>query len=380
MHNNFINKHPFTAKNIIQLILYLFVNTLFILKYLPRANVNVIMPVIVYCIFIIGIFYFYQKKILKISEKSLKIISLFIFIVVISLIIIILVKIDPLSVRVDRWSAVTYFLDGLFRGEYPYAISTHVSASNFPSPFPAWHYLNIPFYLMGDVGIGLIFFLIFFLYSFYLYSKSYKRTFFLLLLLVLSPAYWWEVAVRSDSLSNAMLVLSIILILQSKSWTLCNCLTLTAVLTGIIVSTRLSAMLPIALFLFPSFLTLNFREKIRFLIIIIGMVLFLFLPYIFWDVQEWIFFSRNPFMSQSSVGNIYLLLVMIGIGIYLSVSWKNFEQYLSTTSLFIFIFIFASQISLILTKGIQGSVFTDSLYDISYFSLLLPYSIASLTN
>jgi len=177
-----------------------------------------------------------------------------------------------------------------------------------------------------------------------------------------------------------MLVLSIILILQSKSWTLCNCLTLTAVLTGIIVSTRLSAMLPIALFLFPSFLTLNFREKIRFLIIIIGMVLFLFLPYIFWDVQEWIFFSRNPFMSQSSVGNIYLLLVMIGIGIYLSVSWKNFEQYLSTTSLFIFIFIFASQISLILTKGIQGSVFTDSLYDISYFSLLLPYSIASLTN
>ena len=380
MYNNTIKNHPFTANRIIQMILYLFVNTLFILKYLPRIDVNTTIPVIIYCVFIIGVFFFYQKKLLKISENLLKIIGLFAFIVVSFLIIIILIKIDPLSVRVDRWSAVTYFLDGLFKGEYPYAISTHVSASNFPSPFPAWHYLNIPFYLMGDVGIGLIFFLAFFLYSFFLFSKSYKRTFFLLLLLALSPAYWWEVAVRSDSLSNAMLVLSLILIFQSKSWTLHNHLTLIAILTGIIVSTRLSAALPIALFLFPSFLNLNIGKRIRFLAIVSATVLVFFLPYILWDTQDWIFFKRNPFMSQSSVGNVYLLIVMIIIGVYVSVNWKNFEQYLNTASSFIFVFILASQICLIMTKGIQGNIFSDSLYDISYFSLILPYCIASLTN
>ncbi|MDD4490008.1 MAG: hypothetical protein PHD30_05845, partial [Paludibacter sp.] len=301
-------------------------------------------------------------------------------VITIACIIILLIKIDPLSIRVDRWSAVTYFLDSLFKGEYPYATHTHVSENNFPSPFPMWYIINLPFYLTGDVGVGLIVFLCLIIYTFYLFSKSFKRTFAFLILIILSPAYWWEVAVRSDSLNNGILVLCIILFYYVKKLSIERNLILIAFMSGIIASTRLSAILPIALFIFPSFLKISFSKKTTFISIVTGFVLLTFLPFILWDTESWIFFRRNPFMSQSSIGNPLLLLVMIILGIFMAMKWHNLNQFLNLTSIFIFIFILTSQLNLIFTRGINESVFTDSLYDISYFSLLLPYCIAFLAN
>jgi hypothetical protein len=64
----------------------------------------------------------------------------------------------------------------------------------------------------------------------------------------------------------------------------------------------------------------------------------------------------------------------------MALKWDNINQFFNLTSVFIFIFILTSQLNLLFTRGTNGSVFTDSLYDISYFSLLLPYCIAFLAN
>jgi hypothetical protein len=315
----------------------------------------------------------------KLTERFFKIAFWSILIFLSLAIVVALILVDPYSVNVDRWSAVTFFLDGLFRGDYPYAVHTHMSATNFPSPFPVWYIIYLPFYWLGDVGIGLIFFLWLTAFCIRYFFRSYEKSFLFLLLLSLSPAYWWEIIVRSDSLSNGFLVFCFILWFSKKRYTLSGNFGLTALVCGLIASTRLSAVLPIAMLFFKPYLNLSLKQKIIFPIAIIGIVFLTFSPFIFWDTHTWIFFSRNPFMSETSIGSPYVLIFMIIVGCLFAYRWQGMSQFFNYTSIFIFLFILFSQISLMLTKGINGTIFTDLVYDISYFSLLFPYCFASLS-
>ena len=364
-----------------QLILYLFVNILFIFKYLTRTEISVPLITVLYISGILGFVYLYFKWSPKVSEKLFKYSSLVLLSITLILIALALLYIDPYTVRVDRWSAVSFFLEGLFNGEYPYGIHTHVSETNFPSPFPLWHVINIPFYLLGDVGIGLIFFLIITFVTVKIYFNSYRKAFFFLILLILSPAYWWEVAVRSDSLSNGFLVLTFILWYTKKGYSVDKNFWLTIILCGIIASTRLSAVLPVALFLFAQYIQTNWLKKILFPLSILAFVLVVFMPFVLWTIDgTYVFFTRNPFMSQTSVGNPVFLIIMIVAGIIFALKWKNTDEYFEYAASFMFIFMAGSQLSLIMTRGISGSFFTDSTYDLSYFTLYLPYTLMALAS
>lgn len=364
-----------------QLILYLFVNILFIFKYLTRTEISVPLITTLYISSIPGFVYLYFKWSPKVSEKLFKYSSFVLLLITLILIAVALLYIDPYTVRVDRWSAVSFFLEGLFNGEYPYGIHTHVSETNFPSPFPLWHVINIPFYLLGDVGIGLIFFLIITFTTVKIYFNSYRKAFFFLVLLILSPAYWWEIAVRSDSLSNGFLVLTFILWYTKKGYSVDKNFWLTIILCGIIASTRLSAVLPVALFLFAQYIQTNWLKKILFPLSILAFVLVVFMPFVLWTIDgTYVFFTRNPFMSQTSVGNPVFLIIMIVAGIIFALKWKNTDEYFEYAASFMFIFMAGSQLSLIMTRGISGSFFTDSTYDLSYFTLYLPYTLMALAS
>ena len=369
----------FSKTSFLQITLYLFVNVIFILKYLPRAGVSSSMFVSLYLTFILFTLYLYGIYSNKISEKIFRIGYWVLLFLMILVIIGMLLKINRYSVRVDRWSAVSFFLDNFFQGIYPYSAHTHVSNTNFPSPFPFWYVINIPFYLLGDVGYGLIFFLLFTAILVKRFFLTYRKSFIFVLLICFAPAYWWEVAVRSDSLSNSLLVFVFLLWFIKKKYTLSNNLWLSIIACGLIASTRLSAILPLALFYFKPFVKIQWKSKIYFILGVLVVVFLTFTPFIFWNTKNWIFFSRNPFMSQTSIGNSYLLPFMIILGSFMAFKWKSYSQFFNIVSLFLFIFILATQISLIFTRGIQGSIFTDSLYDISYFTLLLPYCMASIT-
>lgn len=202
-----------------------------------------------------------------------------------------------------------------------------------------------------------------------------------MILLILSPAYWWEVAVRSDSLSNGFLVLTFILWYTKKGYSVDKNFWLTIILCGIIASTRLSAVLPVALFLFAQYIQTNWLKKILFPLSILAFVLVVFMPFVLWTIDgTYVFFTRNPFMSQTSVGNPVFLIIMIVAGIIFALKWKNTDEYFEYAASFMFIFMAGSQLSLIMTRGISGSFFTDSTYDLSYFTLYLPYTLMALAS
>ena len=146
--------------NIIQLMIFLFINGIFVFKYSQRTCFNPYLCTIAYLFFLTII----VSTIRRISHINYKYATIILLLCICILITIILIKVSPLSINVDRWSATTYFLDALFSGIYPYGVVTHVG--NYSSPFPLWHYLNIPFWILKDVGIGLFAFLFLLVYSF----------------------------------------------------------------------------------------------------------------------------------------------------------------------------------------------------------------------
>ena len=312
------------------------------------------------------------------SEKTFKIAYWSILIVMIIAITGLLIIINPYTIRVDRWSALSFFWDNFLQGKYPYSAHTHISLTNYPSPFPFWQAINFPFYLLGDVGIGLIFFLLLTAYFVRYFFSSYRKSILFLGLLCISPAYWWEVAVRSDALNNALLVFILILWLIKTSRSLSTNFLLIAVICGLISATRLTAILPLALYFFKPYIQLPWKQKIIFPIIVLLVFTLIFSPFIFWDTNTWIFFTRNPFMSQADKGNIYIFTSMIIIGGVMAFKWKTIEQFFNITAMFIFIFILVSQIGLIYAAKSRSNLFSDNICDISYFSLLLPYCLASL--
>lgn len=369
----------FISKKEIQVIIYLIINSLFILKYSPRYSLNPYFTLVIYFGFVSAIYFTYRKIASLGTEKLFKTLYWSMLILAISAIATSLIIIDPYTIRVDRWSALTFFWDAAFKGQYPYGAHTHVAVTNFPSPFPVWHLIGLPFYLLGDVGIQIIFFLLLFAFVIQRFFSSYKKSFFFLMMLLISPSYWWEVIVRSDSLSNSLLVFMIISWFVKYKRNLSNSFVLTIFICGAIASTRFTAILPLTLFLFQPYINLTIKQKVIFPLSIFGIALLSFLPFIFWDTDTWVFFSRNPFMSQTGNGNFYLLLLMIVLGIALALSWKSIQQFFSVTSIFIFIFILTSQIVYLESRG-NGNFFSDGIVDLSYFNLALPYCIARLTS
>lgn len=369
-------------KKHIAVLIYISVNILFIQKYTSRFTNSAYLLSILYGGFIVCIVYdpFSIKKIFRrhTSQKYIRYSLYTLLLFTIISIILLLCNIDKESVRVDRWSAVTYFIDGCLSGTYPYGMHTHVSDTNYPSPFPIWYVVNLPFYIMGDVGIGLVFFILLFVFTVQYFYKSENKTLFLLSLLLLSPAYWWEIYVRSDSVSNVILVFCCIIWYHNRQKSMQTDFFKTAIIFGLLLSTRLTAAQPIALYFFPQYMKLNGIKKIYYFLAFATVLLITFLPFIFWDTESWIFFRRNPFLTQTSVGNGWTLLTMIVLGIILSYQWKkekNFNSYSFYIGVFIFIFISLSNIMLVFNYGIKDSLFLDSQYDISYYNLSLPYII-----
>jgi hypothetical protein len=373
MEKKFNNLFPITQWGVI-----LTTNAVFVYKYITRIDINPIIVTIVFFFLFSSAIYLYCHNIEKyITESIARWFSIALTIGIIGIIACTIFMIDPLSIRVDRWSATSYFLDALTTGVYPYGVHTHVFENNYPSPFPLWHYLNIPFWLIGDVGWIQVFMLLFFLGSIYLYFQSWRAVLYAIIILCISPAYWWEIVTRSDGLSNALLVCSCILLIERYGITMSKQWWLLAIIAGCIASTRLSAIIPIALYLFRPWIDATWKQKIGFISIAAGIVIFAFAPYILWDTTEWIFFKRNPFMSQTSPGNPWILLVMVVIAILIAYKKQTPYYFFSTTSVFMFTFMLITQLGVVWRSGGEVTLY-DPGFDISYFTLATPYAIIAL--
>ena len=104
--------------------------------------------------------------------------------------------VDPYSLQVDRWSAIHNFLAAMQQGDYPYGASTHLGG--YGSPFPVWQILHLPFYFLGNVGLSIFVVVLVFIGTLY-HIHSNKVALMATILLFISPAFWYEIAVRTAS-------------------------------------------------------------------------------------------------------------------------------------------------------------------------------------
>lgn len=279
--------------------------------------------------------------------------------------------IDPYQIQVDRWSAIHNFINYLVHGRYPYMAPTHLGG--YGSPFPVWQFLHIPFYYLNNVGLSLLAVLAFTLYTVKrLYGN--RATLCFLACLLYSPAFLYEILVRSDLMANFLLVLAVINLLLIKQAGLSTRPVLFSLLLGMLLSTRLAVAIPFFIFLLRPFLSLNLRRKTSFLLGIFLTFSLTFLPFLLWDMKSLLFFEYNPFVLQTRQGSLSGILLLIPVMIYLAFSWQdNRRRLYGNIGYGLFLL---TAVTLIINMATSGNyrLFSPT-YDISYFSMSLPFII-----
>lgn len=356
------------------LCLYVFINALFVDKYISRITSHHWLIAIAYmiggCAVIWGINWLLNNK--KFSTKCFWGILIFFPIIAIG----IQYAIDPLSIQVDRWSAIHNFLSGMLQGLYPYGQQTHLGG--YGSPFPVWQLLHLPFYIVGNVGLSIIVVTILFLWTLYrLYPK--KVAIAASVLLCISPAFWYEVAVRSDLITNIMLSAIIVEWLVHKNIKLNDHWTWIGCIVGLTLSTRFVAVIPICVIYGYEFLQMNWKKQGLFIFIVISIFALTMLPFVFWKGSTLLFFDYNPFVLQTRQGSwfVFLIFSIIAIGGTIWMRGRIAHRWIVTG------FLLTSLVTMAFVEKMWQQNLWNGLYtsafDITYLSIALPFYIEYLS-
>ena len=360
--------------NRIVFLLYILINTLFVEKYVSRVTSLHWIFAIVYIVGIVCLLWAIRQY----SHKCKHPFKWFLVLLIVFACIagILQLSIDPLSLNVDRWSAIHNFLSGMFCGHYPYGQQTHLGG--YGSPFPVWQILHIPFYALGNVGMSIIIVTILFLWTLYrLYSP--KVALVAGILLCISPAFWYEIAVRSDLITNTMLSALIAEWLVHKNVKLINNVIGLAILVGLTLSTRLIAVIPLCVLYGYEFLQLSWKKQSLFLLIILGTFTLTMLPFALWQGSTLLFFEYNPFVLQTRQGSFLVLLIFacgaIGVTIWMHgrMNYRTIITGLLLTSLVVMSFV-----EKMWKENLWTELFSPT-FDITYLSVALPFYIVYLS-
>ena len=358
----------------IALLLYILINTLFVEKYVSRITSLHWIFAIVYIVGVVCLLWAIRHY----SPKCKHPFKWFLVLLIVFACIagILQLSIDPLSLNVDRWSAIHNFLSGMFCGHYPYGQQTHLGG--YGSPFPVWQILHIPFYALGNVGMSIIIVTILFLWTLYrLYSP--KVALVAGILLCISPAFWYEIAVRSDLITNTMLSALIAEWLVHKNVKLINNVIGLAILVGLTLSTRLIAVIPLCVLYGYEFLQLSWKKQSLFLLIILGTFTLTMLPFALWQGSTLLFFEYNPFVLQTRQGSFLVLLIFacgaIGVTIWMHgrMNYRTIITGLLLTSLVVMSFV-----EKMWKENLWTELFSPT-FDITYLSVALPFYIVYLS-
>lgn len=360
--------------NRVILFLYIAINTLFVEKYVSRITSYHWLVAIIYVIGVCLVIWFLNKR-LNLVNCSLKT-FIGILIVMSAIAIGLQYTIDPFSINVDRWSAIHNFISGMLQGQYPYGQQTHLGG--YGSPFPVWQILHLPFYAIGNVGLSIIFVMLLFLLTVYrVYSN--KIALFASVLLCISPAFWYEVAVRSDLITNIMLSAIIVDWLVYKNVKLTNHIIGIGILMGLILSTRLIAVIPICVIYGYEFLQMPWKKQCLFGLIIIGVFSLTMLPFVFWEGSTLMFFDYNPFILQTRQGSWLVLLIFAIIAILMVVLLREKTTYrLAVTGLLLTTLVAMAFLEKMWQHTLWDELFSST-FDITYLSVALPFYITYLS-
>lgn len=261
-------------------------------------------------------------------------------------------------------------------GGYPYSAIDHLGGRT--SNFPGLLFLGLPFYLLGNVGYLQIFAFLLLAYTLYCCFEI-RKALWILLLLLFSPAYWWEIFAISDLMSNIVVLLCFILLLGFKfKDNLFKRPVVLGIAVSVILLTRGIVLIPLALLLFGDFFKEKLSTKLKFVssfsitsFFLVGLVLI--------NCPDWQTFIRyNPFSLQTSLLPPYVYIVALVLPFFLSFKVKKFSTDYFLVSLVLMLFPILVAFGLMWTKFEFKELIFESRFDISYLSLVLPFVLIAI--
>ena len=357
------------------LFLFVFINVIFIIKYTSRLNIlSPYLFGILYSFAVVFFLFLYSFPLKK--EKTYNFIFYFLSVLFFALTIYINYKVDTYKLNVDRWSAMEVGIKSLLNGNYPYTAIDHMGGrtSNLPTLF----FIGIPFYLIGNIGYLQSFAFLVFIGILFLSFSTYRERLLGLLLLIISPAYLWEIYVKSDLMSNFILVLFFIAFVYKKIYPKYkNNIYLLSFLSTSLVLSRLTAIIPLALLLFRKFYKSSTLDKLKFLSVALFTVI-LFFYVAFHNVESLVIFKHyNPFELQNRQLPFIVSLILVASSFILSFRINNYKIQIYYSVFLLFISVFLAFLLRIYKSGISESIF-NSRFDISYFNIVLPFLIIAI--
>lgn len=366
----YLHKNTF-SESFWLMILYIFINTMFMAKYSMR--ITSLWPVIV-VMYILFQFFVFRTVLPVIKSNNRSPWKNFIKAAAIAGVVIMFAAqllVDPYTLNVDRWSALHYPIKYLLDGEYPYSAPTHLGGR--ASPFPVWQLFHIPFYLCNNVGLSFFAALALFLWSVgKVISKS--SAWIALALVSSSLAVYYEVTVRSDILANFLLLASVILWAipyLSLQWIDRHYISI-SIAIGLFASTRILTVLPIIILLLPYWLKMKPYKMVWAPIVVVCVFAATFLPIVLLDSHEFFHGQYPPWLLQTRQGHSFDFVIFAPLIVWFSLSWhKSLRKYCLLASIYMIIFVAISIVHSMIDS--ENYDLFGIMYDITYFTAALPF-------
>ena len=353
--------------------LFILINVFFVAKYSMRISKPfMLVATLGACVF----YYVLLRFLIPNISKSRRLVCGFCLLSFVSMLVM-QYAIDPYAIQVDRWSALHFPIRNLLAGIYPYSAITHLGGS--ASPFPVWQILHVPFYLMGNVGLSFFAVTAFFLCSCYK-VQGREKALVVCVLLCSSVAVWYEVAVRSDLITNFLLLAAIINLAsirltqqwaEKQGWWI-------ACAVGVLTCTRVLVLIPVTLLLLPYFIKMRCQKQIALVLLALGVFALTFAPFALWDWQEFYYFQNNPWALQTRQGNLSDFILFVPLAAFLSLNHKgDWVRYARNVAVMLVVFIFVTFVHNMYI-GENWDLFSPT-YDITYFSTAIPFCLLALS-
>ena len=365
-------------KNIYALLIYIFINAIFIYKYgIRQTYTPTYIILFIYPLLIVGLLLILNK--IKKYINNLKNFKLFFggFGVIISILLfVIIITVNKNELHTDRWSAMTVAINALLHLEYPYTAIDHLGGRS--SNLPGLLLIGIPFYLLGKVGLLQLF--VFISSLFYLIKSTITNAqkILILLLLLLSPAYLWEVYVSSDLMSNLIIVILFMIFWDFKypKNYLEKPVSL-GLLLSVLILTRGVVVIPLTIFLFYSFYISKKRDKIKLITTFLVGIIALVLSIIVLSPNVYTLLNYNPLELQTRQTSKSLQLGIISLSFVLSFKSKNIIQAFFWSFITLSMLLLLTMLGYFFKYGIYDSIIKN-IFDISYLNIILPFAILSI--
>jgi hypothetical protein len=285
-----------------------------------------------------------------------------------------LVVISPETLRVDRWSAMTAFNSAVLNGTFPYAERTHLGSPLWG--LPAAYLVGLPFQWLGDVGyLQVATFLVFVFVCRRLHSDRYDVSP-ALALLATSPLFLWEVAVRSDLISNALL--AVLVLFLCERWRDRLAPGRAAVLGGLIgllACTRVVLLAPLTVYMATYFRRDQAQAALTLSAAAAGVAAAVVAPFILWSPSQ--FANNNPFVLQTALSPVPLRVGAVVMCLAAGLAVRGFGAQCLAGGLVLSGGVAAAFCLRAAPIGWSRALF-DSGFDISYFDLSAPFLVVPL--